>query len=101
MKEVIYTNALNPSLNRDGGRYNLPPVWDSIIKKKADRPKRGFGERGAEARPPSRTASQTTLPSLMKLTDVGESSCALNFIILSIKCTGNCVSLQHVIWIIH
>ena len=24
----IYIRTLNPSLNGDGGRYNLPPVWD-------------------------------------------------------------------------
>ena len=43
VKEAIYIRALNPSLNRDGWRYNLPPVWDNIIKKevKADRPRRG------------------------------------------------------------
>ena len=42
VKEAIYIRALNPSLNRDGGRYNLPPVWDNIIKKrvKASRPRR-------------------------------------------------------------
>ena len=41
MKETIYIRVLNPSLNRDGGRYNLPPVWDSIVKKrvKGDRPR--------------------------------------------------------------
>ena len=45
VKEAIYIRALNPSLNRDGGRYNLPPVWDNIIQKRvaADRPKRGGG----------------------------------------------------------
>ena len=25
---------MNPSLNRDGGRYNLPPVWNNIIKQR-------------------------------------------------------------------
>ena len=42
------------SLNRDGGRYNLPPVWDNIIKKrvKTDRPRRD----GASF-PSSRTSS--------------------------------------------
>ena len=25
VKEAIFITALNPSLNRDGGRYNLPP----------------------------------------------------------------------------
>ena len=45
VKEAIYIRALNPSLNRDGGRYNLPPVWDNIIKKrvKTDRPRRVGG----------------------------------------------------------
>ena len=58
VKEAIYIRALNPSLNRDGGRYNLPPVWDNIIKKrvKADRLRRGGGASSS----PSRTASQTT-----------------------------------------
>ena len=42
VKEAIYIRALNPSLNRDGRRYNLPPVWDNIIKKgvKTDRLRR-------------------------------------------------------------
>ena len=41
MKEAIYTQALNPSLNRDGGRYNLPPIWDIFKERaKADRPRR-------------------------------------------------------------
>ena len=46
-KEAIYIRALNPSPNRDGGRYDLSPVWDNIIKKKvkADRPRRGGGPR--------------------------------------------------------
>ena len=45
VKGAIFIIALNPSLNRDGGRYNLPPVWDNIIKKrvKAERPWRGGG----------------------------------------------------------
>ena len=45
VKEAIYISALNPSLNWDGGRYNLPPVWDNIIKKrvKAERPRTGGG----------------------------------------------------------
>ena len=34
MKEAIYIQALNPSTNRDGGHYNLPPVWNNIIKAK-------------------------------------------------------------------
>ena len=45
VKEAIYIRALNPSLNRDSGRYKLPQVWDNIIKKrvKTDRPRRGWG----------------------------------------------------------
>ena len=30
-KEAIYIRALHPFLNRDGGRYNLPLVWNNII----------------------------------------------------------------------
>ena len=45
VKEAIFIRALNPSLNRDGGRYYLPPVWDNIINKrvKAERPRREGG----------------------------------------------------------
>ena len=32
VKEAIHIQALKPSLNRDGGRYNLPPIWNNIIK---------------------------------------------------------------------
>ena len=62
VKEVIYIRALNLSLSRDGGRYNLPPVWDNITKKrmKAERPRRG----GASS-PPSRTTS----PNIAGMTD--------------------------------
>ena len=91
VKEAIYIRALNPSLNRDGGRYNLPPVWDNIIKKrvKADRPRRG----GASSSP-SRTASQTTSPGRLNWWSWQPSAKALVswfYIILSIKCTKNCV----------
>ena len=34
VKEAIYIRAMNPSLNRDGGRYNLPLVWNNIIKER-------------------------------------------------------------------
>ena len=34
VKETIYIRARNPSLNKDGGRYNLPPIWTNIIKKR-------------------------------------------------------------------
>ena len=31
VKEAIYIRALYPSLNRDGGRYNLPHVYNNTI----------------------------------------------------------------------
>ena len=31
VKEAIYIRALHASLNRDGGRYNLPPVCNNMI----------------------------------------------------------------------
>ena len=34
VKEAIHIRALNPSLNRDGGCYNLPPIWNNIIKER-------------------------------------------------------------------
>jgi hypothetical protein len=32
VKEAIYIKANQPSLNKDGGRYRLPNVYDSLIK---------------------------------------------------------------------
>ena len=79
VKEAIYIRALNPSLNRDGGRYNLPPVWDNIIKKKvkADRLRRGGGLVITVKH--SVPDNITGTSQLMKLTAVGESSCELIF----------------------
>ena len=34
VNEVIYIQTLNPSLNRDGVRYNLPPIWNNIVKER-------------------------------------------------------------------
>ena len=31
VKEAIYIRVNNPSLNKDGGRYNLPRVFDPIL----------------------------------------------------------------------
>ena len=31
VKEAISIRALHPSFNRDGGRYNLPPVYNNMI----------------------------------------------------------------------
>ena len=38
VKEAIYIRANKPSLNRDGGRYNLPPVWNNIVKRLVEGP---------------------------------------------------------------
>ena len=42
VKEAIHIRALNPSLNRDSGCYNMPLVWNNIIKER----------RRVELRPP-------------------------------------------------
>ena len=34
VKEAIFIESMNPTLNRDGGRYSLPQVWDNIIKRR-------------------------------------------------------------------
>ena len=34
VKEAIHIQALNPSLNKDSGRYNLPLIWNNIIKER-------------------------------------------------------------------
>ena len=34
VKEAIHIRALKPSLNRDGGRCNLAPIWNNIIKER-------------------------------------------------------------------
>ena len=31
VKEAIYIRAYQPSLNKDGGRYKLPKVYDPLI----------------------------------------------------------------------
>ena len=30
-KEAIFIHAMRPSLNRDGGRFNLSPIWHKIV----------------------------------------------------------------------
>ena len=34
LKEAIHIQALNPSMNRDGGHYNFPLIWNNIIKER-------------------------------------------------------------------
>ena len=31
VREAIHIRAHHPSLNKDGGRYQLPHIWDSLI----------------------------------------------------------------------
>ena len=61
VKEAIFINALNPSLNRGGLRYKLLPVWDNIIKKrvKAERPRRWGPHYHCHANIPSKIAGTT------------------------------------------
>ena len=33
VKEAIFIRANKPSLNRDGGRFNLSPIWNNILRK--------------------------------------------------------------------
>ena len=33
VKEAVYIRARKPSLNRDGGRFNLPVVWTNLLEK--------------------------------------------------------------------
>ena len=31
VKESIFSHAIKPSLNQDGGRSNLSPIWHNIV----------------------------------------------------------------------
>ena len=46
VKEAIYIRAHGPSLNKDGGRYNLPPIWNNIIQRRLTEKGAGTTERG-------------------------------------------------------
>ncbi len=41
VREAIYIRAERPSLNKDGGRHNLPTVWNNVLKSRV----RGTGTR--------------------------------------------------------
>ena len=32
VKEAIHIRVAKPSLNRDGGRFNLPAVWNNVLR---------------------------------------------------------------------
>ena len=34
VKEAIFIHTMNPSLNRDGGHFNLSPMWHNIVGEK-------------------------------------------------------------------
>ena len=51
VREAIYIRTERSSLNKDGGRYNLPTVWNNVLKSKV----RGPGPR---------TQDNTDLPSV-------------------------------------
>ena len=38
VKEAIFIRALQPSINRDQGRYHLSPVFDSLLQQHVKRP---------------------------------------------------------------
>ena len=91
VKQALNIRALNTSLNREGGTYNLPPVWDYIIKQrvKADRLRMGEGELVIifSHNAPNNIRGRTELK---KLIGVSENFCEFNFTstcVLSVKRT--------------
>ena len=38
VREAIHIRTERPSLNKDGGRYNLPTVWNNVLKSKVRGP---------------------------------------------------------------
>ena len=49
VKEAIYIRAFSPSLNKDGGRYQLPPIWNNTIKRHVKRREKGNPKGGPPA----------------------------------------------------
>ncbi len=38
VREAIYIRNERPSLNKDGGQYNLPTIWNNVLKPRVQRP---------------------------------------------------------------
>ena len=49
VKEAIYIRAYSPTLNNDGGRYQLPHIWTNIIQSCVKRRETGNPRGGARA----------------------------------------------------
>ena len=49
VKEAIHIRAASPTLNKDGGRYQLPTIWNNIIKERVKWRETGNPTRGAQA----------------------------------------------------
>ena len=41
VKEAIYICATSPSLNRDGGRYQLSVIWKNLVMKRVKKNRPG------------------------------------------------------------
>ena len=57
VRESMQIRINSPTLNTDAGRYNMPPVWNNILKELG---RRGVGDQMPG--PPSRRRSLTMSP---------------------------------------
>ena len=60
VKEHIYIRVVEPSLNKDGGRYLLPAVWTNLLK--------------ARVPPGPKTAMEVETPHLVPQRNLGANS---------------------------
>ena len=49
VKEAIFIRAYSPTLNNDGGRYQLPQIWTNIIQDRVKRREAGASRGGPPA----------------------------------------------------
>ena len=56
VKEAIHIRILNPSLNKDGGRHNLSPIWTYLLRSR----KRGDPRRSLNFLPQTSAVDVTT-----------------------------------------